>query len=131
MKKLLTNNNILILITFFIILYGIIHSVIAEDFIWFARSGSVLVAIGIFMISRFTLVNEEPLLFIGDEKTYENLNSPDFYNKRDMQIPDYVVKDHENKKSIEIYGPFISLLGTLIWGYGDLLNEIVKIHACH
>lgn len=126
MKKLFISNNALIMTAVVLVLYGFSHGFIVKDFIWFARSGSLVVAIGILLLSRTFLSGEDLLLFIGDEETLENKNHPEYYKKRQLEIPEYIKNDQDSRKSIGIYGPVISAVGTIIWGYGDLLNNLIS-----
>lgn len=99
---------------------GIIHSLVVNNFIWFSRSGSLLVSIGIILISRTFIINKELLINVGDKNM--NMNSPEYFEAENKSVPDYIKLNEQSKKAIGVYGPIISVFGTVIWSYGELLN---------
>ena len=126
MKRIFSNNIILITIASFILLAGLTQSLILKDFIWFSRCGSLIVAIGIILLSRTFITGKDLLLTVFGADVPENINGPEYYKKRNEVIPDYIEEDIISRKAIGWYGPLVSSVGTLIWGYGDLLNNFIK-----
>lgn len=117
--KLLTSNTFMLCLAIFFASIVVIHSLYAKNFIWLSRSGSLLVSIGIVLISRTFIIKKDLLLNIGDKNM--NMNSPEYFEAEKQQIPDYIKTNEESKKAIGIFGPLISVFGTVIWGYGELL----------
>ncbi len=126
MKKYISNNKILVGIAAFLVLVGIIQSLILKDFIWFSRSGSLIVAIGIILLSRTFIIGKDILLSIENADTSENLNSPEYFLERNIEVLDYVKNDILSRIAIGRLGPIVSSIGTIVWGYGDLLNFFIK-----
>ena len=124
MKKLFSNNSAMIILAIISLLIGFIYSLIIRDFAAFQRSGALLVAIGIILLSRTFIVGRDLLINVRSSDTPYNINGPDHYMYQNLPIPEYVNNDIESRKAIGWIGPLISSIGTIVWGYGDLLNLI-------
>jgi hypothetical protein len=48
---------------------------------------------------------------------------PEYYRRRNEPLPDWLIEDRRSRDAVGIFGPILTLLGTLIWGFGDLLNS--------
>jgi energy-coupling factor transporter transmembrane protein EcfT len=116
---------------FILLLAGIIPSLISCDWVWFSRSGALLVIFGIFIIwldYQSSIENDLNTVFDGFEKylidsTEENTESRE---KIKTEIQDKFNKVKEaNKKRFQNIEFFTVALGTLVWGYGDLINKVV------
>ena len=126
MKKIFSNILFLTISATTIGIIGIIHSIIVQDFIWFQRSGSLIVGIGIILLSRPFIIDKDLLLNIRSSETLHNINSPENFHVLNEQVPDYVLNDQASRKAIGWLGPLISFIGTVIWGYADLLILLLK-----
>jgi hypothetical protein len=82
-------------ISFFILLFAILISYTLNDWMWFARSGSLLVSIGV-ITTAYDI-----------QGRMTKSNAPHKYIKQSM-----------------ILEVIIIVTGTLVWGFGDLINNI-------
>ncbi len=103
---------------------GLIHSMIVKDFSWFQRIGSIIVGIGILLLARSSLINQALLIQVkmADSPFYSN--DPEHYKYIGEEVPKHIIEDVQSRTAINKYGPIITLIGTFIWGYGDLLNRV-------
>lgn len=124
-KKIITNNRTMALISILCALAGIAQSIVFSDFSWFQRSGCLLVCIGILLLVRPSLVNQSLLVAIKKIDSPFDSNDPKHYQYLGEEVPSVVIEDEANRKAVNKYGPFITFAGTLIWGYGDLVNRIL------
>ncbi len=125
MRSILSNHKLMTFAAIVIAIAGIVQSIIYKDFIWFLRSGSIIVGIGIVLLARTYLVKKDLLLDITSSETPYNVNSPEHFKALNQSVPDYVKNDLASRAAIGLYGPCISFIGTIIWGYGDLLNILI------
>jgi hypothetical protein len=124
MKKVITNNKIMTLAAVILFVYGIVHSILAKDFVWFQRTGSLIVCIGIMLLARPALTNQGLLVPVKMADSPYNSNDPEHYNYIGETIPEAVIQDVKNRTAVNNLGPWITFIGTFIWGYGDILNSI-------
>ena len=99
-------DSILLLISLAWGVYNFLCSYSTGDGMWFSRSGSVIVLICV--IVEFRLGNLRQLGFENAQKAFQH----DIVSSG--QLPEY-------KKYIGWFTHFQIIIGTLIWGYGDLL----------
>ena len=109
------------IIAFVVFLLGIFTSVKCNDPYWFQRFGSILVGIGIILLARTFITGEDLKTPILGSDTGLNIFGEEHYEKIGETIPEFVKNDIESRRAIGIYGPIISFVGTLIWGFGDLI----------
>lgn len=126
MRALYSNYKLMTLASMIVAVAGIVQSLFYKDFTWFLRSGSIIVGIGIVLLARTFIVKKDLLLDVTSSETPYNLNSPEHFKALNQPIPDYVKNDLASRAAIGLYGPCISFIGTIIWGYGDLLNILIK-----
>ena len=94
-------------------------SVATGDWTWFSRSGAILTALGLVMASRKILIARADLVALlsdmertdGAERT-ARLES---FNRVQREL---------DRQVMEKAGFALLLIGTLIWGYGDLLGKL-------
>jgi hypothetical protein len=82
-------------ISFFILLFAILVSYLLNDWMWFARISSLLVSIGV-ITTAYDMKGR-----------MSKSNAPDEYIRQSM-----------------ILEVIIIVIGTLVWGFGDLINKI-------
>ena len=111
-----------LLLSLVCILLGIWHSLNTQDWSWLARSGSVIVIIGILLTSSQIIENSRRL---KKRRHYEENN---FH--RDF-ASDLKQSSIENRYAYEediwvsgLHGLYLLIAGTLIWGFGDLLGGL-------
>jgi hypothetical protein len=100
---------------------------IKRDFTWFARCGALLVGFGILLVSRTAITGRELLPEVINPDLRLNKNSPAYWRKLGQPVPYWVAADVAARTAMGILGPIISFLGTVIWGFGDLLNHWIDV----
>jgi hypothetical protein len=123
MRKPLANVPLMTLAAVFFAVIGVLLSMCLRDFIWFERFGSMITCVGILLLSRPALVGQDILL---DVKMTTGLSSldPEHYRAVDEPIPPAVIQDRRSRRAVYQIGPSITIIGTIIWGFGDLLNGV-------
>ena len=137
--KILLDLFILTVIALFIALAGILGSVLADDWTWFQRCGSLIV------IVAATMLLHRPLLSASTARGFKSFTdgiSDTFGPERVEKM----MKDHDARNIEELStsiiephvetalqvtdrqfgrrGLLIAGIGTLIWGWGDLIGRI-------
>lgn len=116
MKNLLSNIWLLILLAVLIALISIAVSISSGKWHWFGRSGAWLTVIGIILSAR-------PLIRMGTDKW---IQSKGIINLGSL-VP--TPNEIENSKQSNLddsafqVGIPMSIIGTLIWAYGDLIEN--------
>ncbi|WP_439598679.1 hypothetical protein [Falsiroseomonas sp.] len=98
---------------------GIWLSIGTGDWMWFARSGAILTALGLVLASRKVLIARADLLALlsdmervdGAERTVRLASFKRLQRDIDRQV-------------MERAGFALLILGTLVWGFGDLLGRL-------
>ena len=112
-----------LLLSMTVIFIGIWLSLNTLDWNWFARSGSLVVIIGILLTSSQVIENSRKLKMRRTRHDY-NFN-------RDFAED---IKKHtlERSRSLDediwengVRGLYLLVLGTLIWGFGDLVGLLL------
>ncbi len=124
MKKIISNNKTMVCISISLFLIGFLHSVIVKDFIWFQRIGAIIVCVGILLLSRPSLINQSLLSEVGMANSPFNSNDPEHYKFIGEPVPEIVSEDSKSRIAVNKLGPLITFIGTVIWGYGDLINRL-------
>ena len=126
MRKLFLSIPLMTIVAALSAVVGCAQSIYLKYFIWFSRSGSIVVGLGIVLLARTSIVKEDLLLNIESPDTHLNENGPQYFKALGKPIPIYVKNDLASRSAIGVVGPIISFIGTIIWGYGDLLNHLIK-----
>lgn len=98
---------------------GILLSLKFSDWSWFSRSGSLVVINGIILTSHQIIMHMQNL------SQYQRQRQSQF--QKDWAHEEkhhFIHEDSENRWKSEKYGLYMLILGTLVWGFGDLLNQI-------
>ena len=105
------------LIALAILTTGVFMSVKLDDWSWFSRAGSLLVINGIFLTSRQIIGHIQRLKL--------NQTKPRQHSESDWASGDKYHLIHADEKlwQSEQHGLYMLIIGTFIWGFGDLLNE--------
>lgn len=126
MKTFFSNNKYMAATALLCAGFGIGQSIVYKDFTWFARSGSLIVLTGVLLLARTFIVGKDLLPFIKSSDTPYNVNSRQHFEALNQPVPDYVKNDLDSRTAVGWLGPLICFAGTVIWGYGDLLNLLIK-----
>ena len=106
-----------------IAIIGSIVGYLSKDFLWFARFGSIIIWVGILFLARTAFTGDLlPHIKMADSPFYSNQIEHYKYVKK--KIPPIIQIDIKARKAVNIYGPLVTFMGTIIWGFGDLLNCI-------
>jgi hypothetical protein len=95
-------------------------SIGTADWTWFARSGAIITALGLVLASRKVLIARADLLALladmeradGTERTARLASFKRLQRDLDRQV-------------MEKAGFALLILGTLVWGFGDLIGRVV------
>lgn len=119
MRKLLSNNRLLILFAVLTVIISFFVSLKTCMWHWFGRSGAIMTMVGIMLSIR-------PLVRMGRKEWVNFLGKCDGGNF----VP--TPEDKENERQAELdakafqFGSVLLLIGTLIWAYGDLFGGLPK-----
>lgn len=91
-----------------------------QDWLWFSRSGSLIVVIGILLTSTQIIENSRKLQ--ARRRSNENNFSRDFAGDIKKQTLEHLRYNHEDMWKHSLNGLYLLIIGTIIWGYGDLLG---------
>jgi len=98
---------------------GAFLSVELNDWDWFARSGSLVVINGIILTSHQIIQHMQNLSHYQRQK--QSQFQKDWAHEEKHH---FIRDDHENRWKSEKYGLYMLILGTLVWGFGDLLGSL-------
>ncbi len=136
-----------ILICSFLIttILGVLPSIILKDWEWFSKSGSLLVVFGIYVVWRdYKGEIDGVLLDIRKAMKEKHKKNIDIINIKEKGIINSVMKKGKsenslnegvnlvkgirksNQKTYDKLEFIIISAGTIIWGYGNLLNAIYR-----
>ena len=104
---------------------GLLSGYILRDFTWFARCGALVVAVGITLLSRASVLREDIRPHIINNETGLSHLDPEHYKRIGESTPDWVLLDSRTRAAEGVWGPLLTFIGTLIWGFGDLLNKLL------
>jgi len=95
-----------------------LYSYFTCEWHWFGRSGAWVTMIGVILSVR-------PLIRMGLSKWIQSLSTFDGGNinptPEEIEEDIQVIKDMKSFKR----GVYMSIIGTLIWAYGDLLGRLL------
>jgi len=100
-----------------IVALGVLISVRANDWSWFGRSGSLIVINGIVLTSRQIIEHIQQLKQL--QAKCGSHSQRDWAQNEKQQL---LRSHHETLWKNEKYGLYMLIVGTLIWGFGDLPN---------
>ena len=92
----------------------------------FSRSGAIVTAVGLVLLSRDKIVGQDLRQPISMADSPFRSTDPDHYKAIGEAVPDWVRQDVKSRIAIGRYGPIVSVIGTLIWGFGDLFVEMLR-----
>ncbi len=114
-------------ISFGILATGIVVSLESGDWTWFSRSGSALVAIGILFTSHQILEHSLRLKenrTRWEERLHEQCSGHDWADENSIRKLIRARSREEDLWEIEFHGLYMLVVGTLVWGFGDLLGAL-------
>jgi len=98
---------------------GIWLSVVSADWTWFARSGAVLTVLGLVLASRKILIARADLVtLLADMERADG-------TARTARLESFKRLQRDlDRQVMEKAGFGLLILGTLVWGFGDLLGRL-------
>ena len=115
----LTTQKALIL-SFSVCAISIWLSIRNQNWIWFSRSGSIIVIIGIVLTSSHIIENSGKLH--ARRRNYDNNFGRDYADETKQGTLKYSRRHDEDIWESSLRGLYLLIAGTLIWGYGDLIS---------
>jgi hypothetical protein len=106
-----------------VIIIGVWFSIDRDDWSWFARSGSIIVVIGIFLTSSQIIENSHRLKMRRSHR--EHNFHRDFAEdiKRGTLERSRILDEDIWENGLR--GFYLLVIGTLIWGFGDLAGYLI------
>jgi hypothetical protein len=131
LKSISSYKTIVIISIFILLITGIVPSWLLSEWTWFARSGALLVVFGISIVwldYKGSINKDLDTVFAGFQD-YLNDKDKDI-SKKEITSTEKIILGKFNEvseltnKRFQNIEFFILATGTLIWGYGDLINKI-------
>lgn len=107
-------------IAFLLLLAGAAISLRFSDWQWFARSGSLVVLTGIILTSQQIIEHMRQLTRM-QRNVDRHCNRDWARDEKHATLYD----DHEARWASERCGLYLLIIGTFVWGFGDLLGKFV------
>jgi len=114
----------MVLLASLFIIIGLVLASSFRDFMWFARFGSLVVGVGVVLISRPTIIGKDIKNDVIMAETGRSCLDPEHYAKLGQPVPDWLTEDLKSRRAVGIWGPIVTFTGTVVWGFGDLLNKV-------
>ena len=126
MQKIFSNNCGMLLLAFVAAVIGFLWAWDVQSGGPFSRSGAIVTAVGLVLLSRDKIVGQDLRQPISMADSPFRSTDPDHYKAIGEAVPDWVRQDVKSRIAIGRYGPIVSVIGTLIWGFGDLFVEMLR-----
>jgi hypothetical protein len=124
-RRVVFSNFSICLIAAIVVAAGLVASVHENDFGWFSRSGAIVAALGLILLVRNVVLGMGLLPDIYHLPTGYSSADPRLYQHLGQPVPARVQYDADLKYSIGFLGPILTFVGTVIWGFGDLLKFLI------
>ena len=106
MREIFSNTWLIYFTTMVVLGGSLYYSIVTSEAHWFQKSGSIVVLLGILILAR-------RVIRLGKDYQNEDWNLPDGTPEGKRVLLD--------EWSEYIIGPTVAGIGTVVWGYGDLL----------
>ena len=97
------------------LIIGVVPGLVFCDWIWVARCGSLVVVNGLILTSHQII---EHMQHLGRQQRRDSMVNRDWASDEKHHF----LHDHELRWRSEKYGLYMLIVGTLVWGFGDLIN---------
>lgn len=126
MRTFFGDTRAMLTLAILLALSGLLVGYLLMDFSWFARFGALVVTVGITLLSRASVIREDVIAHVIQSNTGLSQLNPDHYKMIGDPTPEWVHEDLRTRTAIGVWGPLVTFIGTLIWGFGDLLNRLLS-----
>lgn len=116
--KFLINTKLMLGLAVAVGIAGITTSIWQDDWIWFSRVGSITVLIG-------AAISGRRLIRLGVKELYDREYLHDHGDAIPTSEEDLEIRQTGQDLMATREGLLVVALGTLIWGWGDLLGALV------
>ena len=106
MRTLLSNTWLNCFTAIAVLSGNLVYSIVTNEAHWFQRSGSIVVLLGVLIVAR-------RVIRLGKDHQNEDWNLPNETVEGKRVLLD--------QRSEYVIGPIVAVIGTMVWGYGDLL----------
>ena len=121
-KNYKRQRQLIYLITYLIIFCGLYISYILNDWNWFSRTGSLIVVLGIYLTSIQIIENNRRLSARHHEMRRNGNFQRDWADDKHEHILSHDPAHETETWVMGKCGFNLLIIGTLIWGFGDLLS---------
>lgn len=113
--KFLGNKKAVVTFAVLMGLSGILLSIINSEWSWFSRFGSLITVAGLLLISSPSFVKG---IYLSNAAAFS-------FAEKDSDGNTMVTNDEGRKIGSKIFtGIVITIMGTVIWGFGDLVGQL-------
>lgn len=113
--KFLGNKKAVIMFAVLMGSIGVVSSIFNSDWLWFSRFGSLITVAGLLLISSPIFVKG---IYLSSESAFGFATLDDDGNTM-------VTSEEDRKIGSKIFsGIVITIVGTVIWGFGDLIGKL-------
>jgi len=106
MRTIFSNTWLICFMSVAVLGGNLYYSIVTSEVHWFQRSGSIVVLLGVLIVAR-------RVIRLGKDHQNEDWNLPNETPEGKRVLLD--------QRSEYVIGPVIAVIGTVVWGYGDLL----------
>lgn len=108
--------------TFLSLSLGAAISLYEHDWSWFSRSGSLIVIIGILLTSE-QIIEELQLMRQRRRHSEQHQDSWSSHDWAEEAVNHKKLRTGEEEFSGRSHGLYMLILGTLVWGFGDIVGR--------
>lgn len=103
---------------------GVVLSLATDDWEWLARAGCAVVVVGVLLTSSQIREHSRRLRRLRGQLTGQSQR--DWAGEERSRTLVRAVGEQEMAWEIEGHGLYILIVGTLVWGFGDLLGRLFE-----
>jgi len=119
MKNIILNTWIIVLLIMLVGGLSFYYAINSQEFLWVSRSGSIITVLGILLTIKHKIFNDSSFIH---SLISEIIKSPTRTPYQGSDIYHHQLKHTKYRMRDEYLGFAITIAGTVIWGYGDLLG---------
>jgi hypothetical protein len=121
MRNVLLHRLMILVVTISIVIVSLFVSFYTLDFAWFGRAGSVMTILGLMLTIKHTILSDtRDIHKVVMARQHYSVFAPE----RDSDSYREHMEMARNSIRDEYIGFTLTILGTVIWGYGDLAGRV-------